>query len=74
MYEALDKAAQNIHGQKAWNEGWLAVREIIQYDSKDFDKETSERLFRLEKLLKPANLLERARVFALSNQFDLFDV
>ncbi len=74
MYEALDKAAQNIHGQKAWNEGWLAVREIIQYDSKDFDKETSERLFRLEKLLKPANLLERARVFALSNQFDRFDV
>ncbi|OQY91154.1 MAG: hypothetical protein B6D38_00730 [Anaerolineae bacterium UTCFX1] len=74
MYETLDKVAQNIHRQKAWNEGWLAVREIIQYDSKSFDKETSERLFRLEKILKPANLLERARVFALSNQFDRFDV
>lgn len=74
MYETLDEATQNIHGQKPWNEGWLAVRKIIKFDSKSFDEETLERIFKLERLLHPTNLLERARVFAFSNQFDYFDI
>jgi hypothetical protein len=74
MYDALEGSAEKIHKQKAWNDGWLAVRKIIQYDSKGFDKEVSEKLHRMEKLLKPANLLERARIFALSDQFDHLDI
>lgn len=69
MYDALEGAAERIHKQRAWNDGWLAVRQIIQYDSKGFNKEVLERLHRMERFLKPANLLERARVFALSDQF-----
>ena len=55
MYDTLEETAEKIHKQKVWNEGWLAVREVIQFDSKSFDEEISERLLRLEKFLKPAN-------------------
>ncbi|NOT05439.1 MAG: hypothetical protein HOP27_12655 [Anaerolineales bacterium] len=74
MHDALVDVAEKIHKQKAWNDGWLAVRQIIQLDSKSFDEEVSEKLLRLEKFLKPANLLERARIFALSDQFDHLDI
>jgi hypothetical protein len=74
MYDSLEESAEKIHKQKAWNDGWLAVREIIRLDSKSFDEEVLEKLLRLEKFLKPANLLERARIFALSDQFDHLDI
>jgi hypothetical protein len=74
MFEALENAARKIQEQKAWNEGWIAVRGIIRYDSKSFKKEILERLHRLEKLLKPKDLLERARAFALSDQDHIFDL
>ena len=74
MFEVLENSAKQIHKQQAWNEGWIAVRGIIRYDSKGFEKEILERLHRLEKLLKPNDLLERARTYALSNQHRTFDL
>lgn len=76
VFEVLELSAQKIHERKAWNEGWIAVRGIIRYDSKGFEKEILEKLFRLEKILRPNDLLERARTFALSDRrltFDLAD-
>ena len=74
MFEPLENSARQIHKQQAWNEGWVAVRSIIRYDSKSFEKEIAERLDRLEKLLKPKDLLERARTYALSNEHRIFDL
>jgi hypothetical protein len=74
MFEVLENSAKQIQEQRAWNEGWIAVRGIIRYDSKGFKKEILERLHRLEKLLKPNYLLERARTFALSSQYHIFDL
>jgi hypothetical protein len=74
MFEVLENSAKQIQEKQAWNEGWIAVRGIIRYDSKGFEKELLERLHRLEKLLKPNDLLERARTFALSNQHHTFDL
>ena len=74
MFEVLENSAKQIHGQQAWNEGWIAVRGIIRYDSKSFEKEILERLDRLEKLLKPNDLLERARTYALSDEHHIFDL
>ena len=74
MFEVLENSAKQIHEQQAWNEGWIAVRGIIRYDSKGFKKEILERLHRIEKLLKPNDFLERARTFALSNQHHTFDL
>jgi len=74
MFEALENSAKQIQEQQAWNEGWIAVRGIIRYDSKGLEKDIFDRLHSLEKLLKPNDLLERARTFALSNQHQAFDL
>jgi hypothetical protein len=74
MFEVLENSAKQIHGQQAWNEGWIAVRGIIRYDSKSFEKEIVERLNRLEQLLKPNDHLERARTYALSDEHHTFDL
>jgi hypothetical protein len=74
MYEALENSAKQIHQQHAWNEGWIAVRGIVRYDSEGMEQEISERLLKLEKLLKPSNLLEQARTFALSEEHRAFDL
>ncbi|MEI9477276.1 MAG: hypothetical protein WCO26_11940 [Deltaproteobacteria bacterium] len=74
MFVVLENSAKQIHEQQAWNEGWIAVRGIIRYDSKGFDKDILERLHKLDKLLKPSDLLERARTFGLSDQHHTFDL
>jgi hypothetical protein len=74
MFEILENSAKQIHKQQAWNEGWVAVQEIIRYDRKIFKEEVLGKLLELEKLLKPNNLYECARTYALSNQHRIFDL
>ncbi len=74
MLAAIEGAVEKLLEQGAWNEGWIAVQDIIRYDSKDFDENTRERLLSLEKRLKPQDLLEKARTFALSDQHGTFDL
>ncbi len=74
MYDAVENAIIKIHKKQAWNEAWIAVRGIIRYDSNSFKKEILERLHRLENLLKPNALLERARTFALLDTQYTFDL
>jgi len=74
MYDVLEKLAAQIHKQYPWNEGWIAVRGIIKYDRKGMEKDVIKRLYKLEDYLKPDNLLERARTYALlktSTSFEL---
>lgn len=74
MLDALEKAAKKIHEQCAWNDGWIAVHGIIKFDSKNFTDDINERLHALEKLLRPNELLEKARAFVLSDQHGTFDI
>lgn len=68
VFETLERSAQQIHERQAWNDGWIAVREIIRYDVKSFQKEIQNRLNNLEKFLRPRDLMELARTYALSDQ------
>ena len=74
VFDAFEQSAREILEQGAWNDGWIAVRRIIQHDSSSFTDEDKERLYRLEKLLKPDSLLEKARAFALSGSHGAFDL
>ena len=74
IYDALEEAARKILEQGAWNDSWIAVRGIIRLDSKSFDDTVRERLYKLERLLRPDSLLEKARTFALSEQRGHFDL
>ena len=73
MFDDLEKSAKQIHGQKAWNYGWLAVCDTIRrYNSNDVKEEILNRLHQLEKALKPDDLLEKARTLMFSNQHEVF--
>lgn len=74
MFDALEESARQIQVQKPWNDGWIAVRETLRYDGTGFNEEVLERLHRLEQLLKPIDLLEQVRTFALSDQHRTFDL
>jgi hypothetical protein len=67
LYDALEDSARVIHQQKAWNAGWIAVREIVHFDSKTMKPEIEERIHRLEGILKPFSLLEKVRAYVLSD-------
>lgn len=74
MFDVLEESASQIQAKDPWNDGWIAVREILRYDSKNFNDAVRQRLDRLEKLLKPVNLLEQARTFALSDRHGSLDL
>lgn len=74
MFDAIEKTVKKLLEQGAWNDGWIAVRGIIRYDSKKSDPEAHKRLLALEKHLRPQDLLEKARTFALSNQSSSFEL
>ncbi|MBU1696978.1 MAG: hypothetical protein KKD21_08045, partial [Proteobacteria bacterium] len=65
LYDLVEKIAVRIHEKDPWNEGWVALRGIIKYDKTGMGKEVFERLCKLEQYLKPDNLLDRARTYAL---------
>ncbi|MCI5226372.1 MAG: hypothetical protein D3918_06875 [Candidatus Electrothrix sp. AX2] len=73
-FTVVEKAAQQIHAQKGWHEGWLTVKGIIRDDRKDADSATLERLSVLEKFLRPVGLLERARTYAFSGIWQGYDL
>ncbi len=74
VFDSLEQSAREILAQGAWNDGWIAVREIIQYNSNNFTDADKERVYRLERFLKPDSLLEKARAFALSEAHGGFDL
>jgi hypothetical protein len=76
MFDELERVAKSIVNKRSWNEGWIAVRTTIRFGGKQMDTEMLSRLHKLEKLLKPESLLEKARTYALSsnrNSLDLVD-
>ncbi len=72
IHEALENSICKIHEHQAWNEGWIAIKGIIKNDSAVFSKGILEKLYKIESVLKPKNLVERARTFALSKNYGIF--
>lgn len=74
VFDALEASAHRLQTQKAWTDGWIAVRDTLRYDSKALKDDANERLHQLEKLLRPKDLLAQARAFAFSDQHITFDL
>ncbi|MCU0433167.1 MAG: hypothetical protein MUC87_06930 [Bacteroidia bacterium] len=70
MFDELESVATHLHQIRAWNEGWMAVRKTISFAKKNMDREIIERLEKIERLLSPSDLIEKSRVYALSNRYD----
>ena len=74
ILDALEEAVRKVHADRSWNEGWLALRGIMRFDSKGFPEEIRNRLHRLEADLRPNELLDQARTFALTDHHSAFDL
>jgi hypothetical protein len=76
-FDQLEIMANAIIEINPWSKGWIAIKQTIRLDSKEMPTEFIARLQKLESLLAPRNLLERARTYVFSNSnlyFDLIDV
>jgi len=75
MFDVLERSVAQIHTRKPWNDGWIAVCDTIRYSSGNAGNgESINRLHKLKELLKPDNLLEKARTIVLSDQRNIVDL
>lgn len=72
--DELENSVIQIHRQKSWNEGWISLNGIVRYDGKLMDQKVLEKLRQLSQRIKPANLLEKARTYALTDDYSNFDL
>lgn len=67
-YEAIEASVKAICENQSWNEGWMAVNRILRYDINELPQDALERVKALREQLKPKNLENLARAYALSEK------
>lgn len=63
--------AQDLTEKAFWAEGWIAVCETIRLDARDMEPELTARLHALEELLRPKDLLQKARVYIFTDRWSV---
>ncbi|OIK07155.1 hypothetical protein [Bacillus sp. MUM 13] len=74
MYNELEVASISLVKAGNWKEGWVAVKATIRFDGAEMDAEVIQRLYNIGKILEPMALIERARLYALTQYKGSFDV
>lgn len=77
-FDALERTAKAIAANGFWREGWIAVRRTQKLDGSAMPVEIAARMDALERILRPANLIEHVRAIAMSRRgigsLDLDDI
>lgn len=74
MYNELEQVAHTFSSKGQWIEGWVAIKKMVRFDGKIMDADLLSRLEKLDNILAPKTLIERAKIYAVVPQrFDLFD-
>jgi hypothetical protein len=74
MYEDLERASRALRAESCWREGWIAARQTLGFDGAGMDANARQRLIRLERELRPQNLVQKVRSIVLSNVHDSIDL
>ncbi|HZZ80963.1 MAG TPA: hypothetical protein VFE62_20850 [Gemmataceae bacterium] len=76
LRDELEAVAAKFAEQGFWKDGWLAVKLTRHYDEKDKASDNYGRLSKLEQLLGPDDLVQRARgrVFASKSFYDVDEI
>tara|TARA_B100000965_G_scaffold169511_1_gene141391 strand:+ start:895 stop:4734 length:3840 start_codon:yes stop_codon:yes gene_type:complete len=70
--DLLETVAHEIHKARPWNEGWIAVRKNLFFDGEKMEPSEKDRLLTLEKALRPTDLIQKTRAYAISRgRYDL---
>jgi hypothetical protein len=68
MYDALERICRGIARRGFWREGWIAIRQTRQFDSKGMPSDVADRLAALDAEIRPDNLIDRIRAIVFSNR------
>ena len=74
MYNELEVVAKKIGTESSWREGYLAVKSTIRFDSEKMDPDVLSRLNGIGKNVEPKTLIEKAKLYTLSNHRSAFDL
>lgn len=74
MHEELETAVDALSNNGSWNEGWLAIRQTLRFDSESMDYELLVRLKKLDKQIAPSSLEDKIEIFALDQNHNALEV
>jgi hypothetical protein len=67
MYDDLERVSRSIRTVGFWRDGWIGVRQTMRFDAEVMRPEAKARLETLEKLLRPADLIQKVRSLVLAH-------
>lgn len=73
-HNAIEQAASHFLKSGAWLEGWLGLRAVRKFDSKEVPAKLRKRLDRLIERLQPVDLLNQARAVVLNRNTSGYDI
>lgn len=68
IHPELESVAAMLHNAKPWTEGWIATRQTLRFDAECIGDEAAKRLRKLEEMLRPTSLVDRARAYAFGDK------
>jgi hypothetical protein len=72
--QALEELFRQVAAEGFWRDGWIAVRQARNFDSKVMSEDALARLRSLEELLRPKDLEDRVRGVVLSSTGGTIDL
>jgi hypothetical protein len=66
--------ARAVAAQRFWSEGWIAVCDTLRFGLKKMLPDDAARLRALEELLRPDDLLQKARAYVSSKAWSAIDI
>ncbi len=74
MYDELEVASKKLGIEGSWVEGWLAVKTTKRFDGNEMNSESLSRLNNLAVFLEPITLIERTKLYVLSQHSSSLDL
>ncbi len=74
LHDELEGISTKCAAQGFWRDGWLAVKQTRTFDEKDKTSANYARLSRLEKMLRPRDLVQNVRGRVLASKGAFYDV
>lgn len=73
-FDAIEESVKAIKDVQSWNEGWIACCSTLRYDGKEMADDIRERLSGLSSILRPEDLENLVRTYALSDKRFIWDL
>jgi hypothetical protein len=74
VHAELERICRLIGMGRFWREGWIAVCQTLQYDGKGMKKPAKTKLQKLERDLRPKDLVQNVRAIVLSRGLHSLDL